>query len=88
MVVALGLANGCRDATQVVLEIDTKLTCAQLRGVEIIVAGEPNVAEDRAKTRFSATSTSQCTDKPGGGHVGTLVLTPSGTRGVVSSSRV
>lgn len=70
---------GCRDATQVTLVLSTDVLCSDLKGIDIVVAADPSATEERAKLRFSSTSTNACVD----GRIGTLVLTPGGETGAV-----
>lgn len=82
------LVHGCRDATQLTLDLRTNVVCADMRGVEIVVASDPHVAEHRAAldapgTRFASATTSECTEGPAPRKIGTLVVTPSGNDGAV-----
>jgi hypothetical protein len=82
------MAHGCREATQITLELGTNVTCADMRGVEIVVAGAPHEAEHRAAldapgTRFATATTAECTEGPAPRRIGTLVVTPSGGDGAV-----
>jgi hypothetical protein len=85
IVLGIAAAQACREPTQVILEIDVDIPCSAIRGVEIVVAGNPNASENRAKTpRFASTSTRACeANAAGGGRIGTLVVTPSGDHAAV-----
>jgi hypothetical protein len=81
------VANGCRTATQVKLDIQTNVDCARMRGVDIVVAAQPDEAERRsalltAGTRFPTASTTDCTPDVTS-HIGSLVITPSSGGGAV-----
>jgi len=72
----------CRTATEVTIEITTRAKCTDMKGVTIVVAGDPESAEGRAS--FPTTHTEDCT--PTGdtsGRIGTLVVTPGGDTGAV-----
>ena len=82
------LGHGCRTATQVTVDVGTNVVCADMRGVDIVIAGDPHEAEHRAAldapgTRFATTTTSDCTEGAPPRRVGTLALTPSGGGGAV-----
>lgn len=72
-------AQSCRTPTQVTLDLSTDVACADLKGVDIIVAPGARAAEERALLRYSAASTDACS----GGHIGTLVVTPGAGEGAV-----
>lgn len=85
---AVLLANGCRTPTQITLELQTNVVCADSTGVDIVAARDIGTAEARAAlsgngSRFLSASTSACTEGPAPRPVGTLVLTPSGSQGAV-----
>lgn len=81
---AAPLAGGCKTATQVTIDLRTVgvLGCSDLKGVDIIVADSPQAADARIDSRNLSASVErgQCAD---GKRIGTLVLTPTGTRGAV-----
>lgn len=82
------LGHGCRTATQVTIDIGTNVVCADMRGVDIVIAGDSHEAEHRAAldvpgTRFATTTTSDCTEGAPPRKVGTLALTPSSGGGAV-----
>ena len=84
LVASWGLAQGCRTATEVTLDIRTNALCTDLTDVDIIVTSTAERAEvlagyniDRART--STTTTTRCDD----GKIGTLVVTPDGDRASV-----
>lgn len=82
------LVHGCRDATQVTLDVKTNVNCADMRGVEIVVATNAHAAEQRSAlltpgTRFPTATTTACQDGVPPHPVGTLVLTPSSGEGAV-----
>ena len=86
-VVAL-FVDGCRSPTQVTLDVGTNVVCSDMRGVEIIVAGDPQEAEHRAALdapgiRYATASTEVCTEGPSPRPIGTLVVTPGGGGGAV-----
>jgi hypothetical protein len=82
------LGHGCRTATQVTIDIGTNVVCADMHGVDIVIAGDSHDAEHRAAldvpgTRFATTTTSDCTEGAPPRKVGTLALTPSSGGGAV-----
>lgn len=84
-VVAASLSPACRTATQVTVELRTvgALTCAQVKGVAIVVARTPQDAE--AKMQLESLSAEvtreQCGADPR--FLGTLVVTPSESTGAI-----
>jgi hypothetical protein len=81
-------AHGCRTATQVTLDIGTNVVCADMRGVEIVIASDPHEAEHRAALdvagrRFATATTSACTEGSLPRKIGTLVVTPGSGDGSV-----
>ena len=86
-VVAL-FVDGCRTPTQVTLDIGTNVVCADMRGVEVVVAGDPREAEHRAALdapgiRYATATTGVCTEGASPRPIGTLVVTPGGGSGAV-----
>ena len=83
------LAQGCRTATQVTLDIRTDVKCIDLQGVDIIATASTDKAENLAgynvtRTRSSTTTASTCTSIGGNiNQVGTLVVTPDGDRAAI-----
>jgi hypothetical protein len=84
------LADGCRSATEVKLDIATNVVCADMRGVDIVVAADPHAAESRAALagdgttrRFPSASTSECHEGTPPRAIGSLVVTPSAGEGAV-----
>lgn len=82
------VAHGCRGPTQVTLDLDTNVACADLRGVDIVVAEDVRKAEERAALvssgpRFASATTTACTEGAIPRKIGTLVVTPSGGSGAV-----
>ena len=73
----LVLAPGCRDATQVTLDVSlTKLAqCTETKGTAITVGIDPATTEDRVAHEYVTATTSACDQATG--EIGTLVLTPS-----------
>src|SRR4051812_34299427 len=75
---ALGFAltPGCRDATQITLEISLGpgASCAQTNGTAITVGTEPLLVEQRVSDEAVTTVTPLCNAATG--QIGTLVLTP------------
>ena len=71
--------DACNDPTQVTIDITTLgFSCHELKRVTVVVAGDPEAAED--KTDFPQAEVTTCdSDK----RVGTLVLTPGQDRGAV-----
>ncbi len=81
-------APGCRTATQVTLDIETNVVCADMRGVDIVIAPDSHEAEHRAAldvpgTRFATATTTSCAEGAAPRQVGTLVVTPGGGDGAV-----
>jgi len=81
-------APGCRTATQVTLDIETNVVCADMRGVDIVIAPDSHEAEHRAAldvpgTRFATATTTDCAEGAAPRQVGTLVVTPGGGNGAV-----
>lgn len=83
------LAHGCRGPTQVTIDLSTNVVCSDLRGVDIVVAGDAHRAEDRAalltgnNTRFASATTDACSEGSNPRRIGTLVATPAGESGAV-----
>lgn len=75
----LVLGAGCRDATQVTLDISlTKnALCTETSGTAITVGVDPATTEDRVAHEYVTATTSSC--DPATREIGTLVLTPSGS---------
>lgn len=91
LVVAASLSPACRTPTQVTVELRTigGLTCAQVKGVGIVVAR--NAEEAEAKMAFDTLSAQvpreQCGADPR--LLGTLVITPSdGTGAIIVRARI
>jgi hypothetical protein len=81
-------APGCRTATQVTLDIETNVVCADMRGVDIVIAPDSHEAEHRAAldvpgTRFATATSTACAEGAAPRQVGTLVVTPGGGNGAV-----
>ncbi|MDB4935394.1 MAG: repeat domain protein [Labilithrix sp.] len=82
------LAHGCKNPTQVTLDIGTNVVCSDMRGVEIVVASDTHEAEHRAALdvegrRFPTATTSDCTEGTVPRKIGTLVVTPGNSDGSV-----
>jgi hypothetical protein len=73
------LGSGCRDATQVTLDISLSKNalCTETHGTAIAVGVDPTTTEDRIAHHILNASTSSC--DPATREIGTLVLTPSGS---------
>lgn len=68
-------APGCRDATQVTLDITlSRAQCAEIHGTAITIGVDPLDTEDRVKNHFVTATTADC--DPATGRIGTLVVTP------------
>lgn len=76
------LASACREPTQVTLDITYGGPCNDIRGVGLIVATDPFVAESRIDTNVFTTSVGKemCTDGAPA-RIGTLVVTPNDDTG-------
>jgi hypothetical protein len=79
---AVAATHGCQEPTQVTLDIRTNVVCGDSKGVEIVVATTPHVAETRAALlgsgpRFATATTRECNEARSPSQVGTLVVTPS-----------
>lgn len=73
----LGGAGGCREATQVTLDISYGDPCARLRSVGIIATSDALAAEQRAARGEYTTVTASCTDVAGlTSRVGTISVSP------------
>lgn len=84
------VAHGCKEPTQVTVDVRTNVVCADMRGVDVAVGSDPRRAEERASLaatssgpRFPSGSTKDCTEGPPPRAVGTIVVTPSGSAGAV-----
>ena len=81
LLVAFGLVlgSGCRDATQVTLDISLAkhALCTETNGTAITVGVDPASTEDRVAHEYVTATTSSC--DPATREIGTLVLTPSGS---------
>jgi len=90
-IVGAAVAPGCRTATQVTVELRTvgTLTCAQLKGIGIVVARTPVDAEEKLRldSLSAQVARGECGADP---HLlGTLVITPSeGSWALVVRARV
>ena len=75
-VLALALAPGCRDATQVTVEITLakRATCAETNGTAITVGTDPLSTQQRVVDEFVTATTMSCTEATH--QIGTLVVTP------------
>ena len=73
---ALALAPGCRDATQVTVEITLakRATCAETNGTAITVGTDPLSTQQRVVDEFVTATTMSCTEATH--QIGTLVVTP------------
>jgi len=76
---------GCRTATQVTLEIrtDGSLTCAEVKGVAIVVALTPAAAEGKMALSTLSAEIVRGACGPDRHLLGTLVMTPSDSTGAV-----
>ena len=74
----LALGPGCRDATQVTVEITlaTRATCAETNGTAITVGTDPATTQQRVADEFVTATTTSCTEATR--EIGTLVVTPGG----------
>jgi hypothetical protein len=71
----VAVAPGCRDATQVTLDVRAvNASCGELRGTSVTVGVEPGDTEQRVGLGYVNASTSACSAD---GEIGTLVVTPS-----------
>jgi hypothetical protein len=79
-VLALSLAPGCRDATQVTVEITLakRATCAETNGTAITVGTDPVSTQQRVFDEFVTATTTSCTEATH--QIGTLVVTPGAGR--------
>jgi hypothetical protein len=83
-----GVVHGCKEPTQVTVDVRTNVVCADLRGVDVVAAFDARRAEQRAALvtegpRFPSGTTTACVEGPPPRHVGTLVVTPDGSGGAV-----
>jgi len=78
-VLGLAFAPGCRDATQVTLEISLakRASCMETNGTAITVGTDPRPTEDRVRDEFVTATTTSCTETTR--QIGTLVMTPGGS---------
>ena len=82
------VVHGCKDPTQITVEVKTHVVCADMRGVDVVAASDTRRAEERAALvtagpRFPSGSTTACTEGPAPREVGTRVVTPNGDSGAV-----
>jgi len=72
----VAVAPGCRDATQMTLEISVtpRAQCTEIHGTAITVGVDPGVTEARVRDEYVTATTSAC--DPASRAIGTLVLTP------------
>lgn len=82
-VLALALAPGCRDATEVTVEISLakRATCKETSGTAITVGTDPVSTQQRVADQFVTATTTSCTESTR--QIGTLVVTPGGGKGSV-----
>jgi hypothetical protein len=71
VVIAAAVWSGCRTATQVTVVVSTDARCTDVRGT-LVVVGQPGAIE----TKAGASSATTC--DPVTGHIGALVVFPSG----------
>ena len=76
-VLGLALTPGCRDATQVTVEISLakRASCTETNGTAITVGTDPAGTQKRVQDQFVTATTSSCTEATH--QIGTLVVTPS-----------
>jgi hypothetical protein len=74
----LALAPGCRDATQVTVDISLtkRASCTETNGTAITVGTEPAMTQQRVADEFVTATTNACTEATH--EIGTLVVTPGG----------
>jgi hypothetical protein len=75
-VLGLALGPGCRDATQVTVDITLgkRASCTETNGTAITVGTEPIMTEQRVTDEYVTATTSSCTEATHA--IGTLVVTP------------
>ncbi|HSO41193.1 MAG TPA: hypothetical protein VLT33_52060 [Labilithrix sp.] len=73
---ALATAPGCRDATQMTLELSLtpRAQCTEVHGTAITVGADPTATEARVRDEYVTATTTAC--DPSSRAIGTLVLTP------------
>lgn len=84
-------SEGCRTPTQVTIELRTVgvLPCTSLKGVSIVVAGNPRDAEERSKAESLSAFVPRGECNADGRTIGTLVVTPSsGTGAILVRARI
>lgn len=70
------LGSGCRDATQMTLEISLRgAACGEIHGTAITVGVDPLETESRIRQEYVTATTSACDARSG--MIGTLVVTPA-----------
>ena len=74
--IALAMIPGCRDATQMTLELSLtpRAQCTEVHGTAITVGADPSATEARVREQYVTATTSAC--DPATRTIGTLVLTP------------
>ncbi len=74
--IALAMAPGCRDATQMTLALSLtpRAQCTEVHGAAITVGTDPSATEARVREQYVTATTSAC--DPATRTIGTLVLTP------------
>jgi hypothetical protein len=77
----LALMPGCRDATQVTVEISLakRASCTETNGTAITVGTDPAGTQKRVEDQFVTATTTSCTEADH--QIGTLVVTPSSSGG-------
>ena len=80
-VVGLALMPGCRDATQVTVEVSLakRASCTETNGTAITVGTDPAGTQKRVEDQFVTATTTSCTEASH--EIGTLVVTPSSSGG-------
>jgi hypothetical protein len=73
-------AEACRAPTQAMVTVTTTGPCSELGDVAIVATGDPATSESRVAGGFYAAQTKQC---DAANTVGSLVVTPGGSRAVV-----
>lgn len=83
VLVCIALAASCREPTQITLRITTSEKCADLTGVQIVVGPDADIAQGRFAKHSPAAVTHDCTASGTTNLIGTLVVTPGQSAGIV-----
>lgn len=75
------VAASCRVPTQVTVSITTGEKCSDMSAVQTVVSPDFHTTQQRFTDRYTTAASGEC--NPATGFVGTLVITPGGSRGSI-----